>query len=487
MNLRGGSLGLRLLGLTLLTLVLALAGAHAGLSSLFRAQALAQFDETLSQQLDQLTARLEFDAQGRPALGPRGLSDPRWDRPYSGLYWQVDALGAEAARPVDPPSVWRRAVLRSRSLWDVELQLPQDVLAPGEVHRHEVAGPSGQPLRVAERLVQEGNAGGGAWRLIVAADRAPVAAAIDRFDGVLAVSLAGLGVLLGLAALAQVALGLAPLRALGAALQRVQVGQELRLQGRFPAEVQPLVDGFNGLLDRQAESAERARAVAGNLAHALKTPLAILGQAARRGAADELPALVDEQVRVAQRHLQWHLARARAVASRPGLGQRVALEPLVHALLHTLQRLHDDRHLDLSGEVVPVGLAFAGEEQDLQEMVGNLVDNACRHARTRVEVRVFPQADGMLAIEVEDDGPGIPPERRQEVLRRGVRLDEQGPGSGLGLAIVVDLARLYGGDLTLDSPGGADGLCARLRLPAAAPSPAGSGTGAPVSAFHRPG
>ena len=153
MNLRGVSLRLRLLGLTLLTLALALAGAHVGLSSLFRAHVQAQFDDTLSQQLDQLTARLAFDAQGRPVLGPRGLSDPRWERPYSGLYWQVDGLVTDARRPVDLRLTWQRAVIRSRSLWDVELQLPMDVLAPGEIHRHELAGPSGQRLRVTGRPV----------------------------------------------------------------------------------------------------------------------------------------------------------------------------------------------------------------------------------------------------------------------------------------------------------------------------------------------
>ena len=172
-----------------------------------------------------------------------------------------------------------------------------------------------------------------------------------------------------------------------------------------------------------------------------------------------------EQVEVAQRQLQWHLARARAAAAHGLPGQRTPLEPVLTSLLRTMNRLHADRHLDLGADELAPGLAFAGEAEDLQEMLGNLLDNACRSARGSVLVRAG--RDGRwLRITVEDDGPGIPPTRREAVLRRGVRLDESGAGSGLGLAIVVDLARMYGGDLTLgDSDTG--GLGARLSLPAA--------------------
>jgi signal transduction histidine kinase len=197
----------------------------------------------------------------------------------------------------------------------------------------------------------------------------------------------------------------------------------------------------------------------------LKTPLAILGQAAREAGPSEFSALVSEQVQVAERHMQWHLARARAAAAQRMPGQRTRLEPVLRGLLRTMDRLHADRHLDLGADDVPADLAFAGEEQDLQEMVGNLLDNACRSARSAVVTRAA--RDGpWLRVTVDDDGPGIAPEQRAVVLQRGVRLDEARTGSGLGLAIVVDLARLYGGDLTLDSAD-AGGLSARLLLPAA--------------------
>lgn len=457
MRPRFGSLRLRLLGATLATLVLALAGGHWWLTGLFRDHVFRQFDITLSQQLDQLAARLEFDAQGLPVIGPRGMSDPRWEKPYSGLYWQVEGLVGDPGQ--------RHNILRSRSLWDAELRLPDDALADGAVHRHDIAGPRGERLRVVERSLQAPEPAESRWRLIVAGDMHDAAAAIDRFTGVLAASLVGLGVLLALAALAQVAVGLAPLKAMQQALQRVREGREQRLGGRFPAEVQPLIDEFNGVLDRNAEVVARARAQAGNLAHALKTPLAILGQAAGAAGPSEFSALVSEQVQVAERHMQWHLARARAAATQRVPGQRTVLEPVLRNLLRTMDRLHADRHLDLAADDVSADLAFAGEEQDLQEMVGNLLDNACRSARSAVVVRALREGS-WLRITVNDDGSGIAPEQRAAVLERGVRLDEARTGSGLGLAIVVELARLYGGDLTLDSAN-AGGLSARLLLPAA--------------------
>jgi signal transduction histidine kinase len=456
-----GSLRLRLLGATLATLALALAGAHGWLSGLFRDHVLRQFDVALEQQLDQLVARLEFDAQGQPVIDARGMSDPRWEKAYSGLYWQIEPLPRQEGR--------NPGVLRSRSLWDAELRVPDDLPADGAVHRHDGTGPRGEALRVLERSLQAPGAAAPRWRLIVAGDSREVAAAAERFTGVLAASLGALGVLLVLASLAQVALGLAPLGAMQAGLQRVRQGQAQRLQGRFPSEVQPLVDEFNGVLDRNAEVVERARAHAGNLAHALKTPLAILGQAARDAPPSEFSALVGDQVRVAERHMHWHLARARASAVRNVPGQRTPVGPVVASLLRTMDRLHADRHLDLGADEMPPDLAFAGAEQDLQEMVGNLLDNACRSARTAVAVRA--ERDGTrLRLSVDDDGPGIAPERRTEVLQRGVRLDETRVGSGLGLAIVVDLARLYGGDLALGTAR-AGGLSAQLLLPAAHDAP----------------
>lgn len=459
---RAGSLRHRLLAATLVSLAVALWAAHWRLSALFADHVMRQFDVTLVQQLDQLTARLEFDDQGQPVLDARSLSDPRWAKPYSGLYWQIDRAGADD--PHAPAGPGQPAVLRSRSLWDVQLRLPADTLADGQVHQHQVPGPQGHVLRVVERSLQAAPSPA-RWRLVVAADPQEAQAASERLQGVLAASLAALGLLMALAALAQAAVVLAPLQALQRALVQVREGRAQRLQGRFPSEVQPLIDDFNGVLTRQEDMLARARTQAGNLAHALKTPLAVLGNMARQPVSPELARLVSEQVQLAEQHIQWHLSRARAAAAAQLPGQRTPLKPALEGVLRLMHKIHVERRLALSLAELPADCAFAGEAQDLQEMLGNLLDNACRSARHTVRVAGHCEG-GWLHLAIDDDGPGIAPEQRQAVLQRGVRLDETLPGSGLGLAIVVELAALYGGTLVLQTSG-LGGLSAHLSLPAA--------------------
>ena len=266
------SLRVRLLAVTLAGVAVTMVLAGLVLSGLFREHVQQQFQAALQLQLDQITARLEFDAQGQPVIAAEALSDPRWLKPYSGLYWQVDAMAPDGRE--------RAGVLRSRSLWDTSLALQVDALADGAVHVHEMAGPQGAPLLVLERTVRAEGVHAARWRLIVAADLQATQAATARFTGVLALSLAVLLVLLAAAAWAQVAVGLKPLQALQRAVQDVQEARASQLQGSFPAEVQPLVDDFNAVLRRHGEVVERARTQAGNLAHALKTPLTVLDNAA---------------------------------------------------------------------------------------------------------------------------------------------------------------------------------------------------------------
>jgi signal transduction histidine kinase len=293
---------------------------------------------------------------------------------------------------------------------------------------------------------------------------------VADFKGVITASPLVIGTLLVLAALAQVAVGMSPLRALQGALGRVREGQDARLSGAFPAEVQPLIDDFNSVLDRNAEVVTRARTQAGNLAHAIKTPLAVLGQAAAQSlqAHPEQPLaqLVQEQVDTARRQVDWHLARSRAAASHRLPGQRTPVAPVAQGLVRVMQRVYAARALDMDSTELPEALAFAGETQDLQEMLGNLLDNACKWARSAVRVSASG-ALGRLHVCVEDDGPGIGEQARTTVLQRGQRLDESVPGSGLGLAIVDELAQLYGGQLSLDKSA-LGGLRAELSLPATA-------------------
>jgi signal transduction histidine kinase len=274
--------------------------------------------------------------------------------------------------------------------------------------------------------------------------------------------------------------GLAPLGEMRRRLADVRAGAAERVEGRFPTEVQPLVSDLNALLAHQEHAVGRAHAKAGDLAHGLKTPLAILAHEAERAAESgqaDVAAAITEQVDRMRRQIEYHLAHARAAASGATPGARCAVLESAQGLARTMQRVHADRRLAIDVHVDPSHEARC-DRADLDEMLGNLLDNACKWARSRVEVRsetaspdvpaeadaIPPQGGRYIAIVIADDGPGIEPALREAVLQRGVRADEAAPGSGFGLAIVRELAELYGGSVVLDAaPGG--GLSVRLTLP----------------------
>ena len=382
-------------------------------------------------------------------------SDPRLNKPLSGLYWQIDRIAAAGEHPV-------KAVLRSRSLWDETLAVPADAPADGEIHQHRIEGPQGVALRVVERTVTIDTH---SLRLMVAANESLMTKPIAEFKGHLWMALVILGVGLSFAALMQVVVGLAPLRTMQDALGRVRHGDARNMEGTFPSEIMPLVNEFNTVLAQNAEVVERARTQAGNLAHALKTPLSVLANAANAPEIrdDDLARLVASQVDTVRKQVDYHLSRAQAAASVQVPGMRTAVEPVIQGLVRVMQRVHADRQLEFAVLHDQANLAFRGEEQDLQEMLGNLIDNASKWANSRIEIQTRVEQE-RLTISVDDDGQGIALDQRDTVLQRGVRVDQQVSGSGLGLAIVDDLARMYGGQLALaDSPLG--GLRASLILP----------------------
>jgi signal transduction histidine kinase len=275
-----------------------------------------------------------------------------------------------------------------------------------------------------------------------------------------ALALIGIGVLL-------VRRGLSPFDQLRSRLAGMREGKEHRIEGRYPAEVQPLVNDLNQLLDHRERIVRRAQATAGDLAHGLKTPLAVLAQEAERAKAagqPELAATISYQVERMRKEVDYHLAHARAAASGATPGAHCLLSESADALVRTLHRLYADRGITIRPEI-PAEHSVQAEREDLDEMLGNLLDNACKWARGRVVVSSLVEAgDPGLAIIVDDDGPGLDPTKRDLVLQRGVRADETAPGSGLGLAIVRDLAELHRGSITLgESPLG--GLRSTLRLP----------------------
>ncbi|MCP5409841.1 MAG: sensor histidine kinase [Chromatiaceae bacterium] len=451
----GRSLRIRLLAGTLVWIVATIAIAGWVLAGLFRQHAAEQFRVGLESQLEQLTANLTIDQTGKVYLAAP-LSDPRLSRPNSGLYWQIDPL--DSTQTVTPPGA-----LRSRSLWDYVLQVPDDTVADGEIHQHQVAGPGALPLEMIERMVYPAERPQQPLRLIVAADARLLTEPVDRFNGLLIWSLGMLGLGLVVAAVVQVVVGLRPLGDLRRALVEVHEGRVQSIEGAFPLEVQPLVSDFNEVLAHNARILNHARTQAGNLAHAVKTPLAILANAA--ACRDpQLPRLVSEQIALAQDRVDYHLARSRAAAATTVPGANCPVAPLVQSIIHVMERLHADRNLAVTVSDARSAPVFRGERQDLQEMLGNLLDNAWKWAATRIDISFQYDAD-WLTVLVDDDGPGLSPERRESVLARGVRADERMPGSGLGLAIVSDLVQLYGGSIVLDaSPLG--GLRLLLTLPA---------------------
>jgi signal transduction histidine kinase len=280
--------------------------------------------------------------------------------------------------------------------------------------------------------------------------------------GLLAVTIAVFLVILGLL---QIRTGLSPFDQLRARLAGMREGRDHRLEGHYPSELQPLVNDLNTLLDHRERAVRRAQAKAGDLAHGLKTPLSVLSQEAERAREAghaELAATISNQVERMRKQVDYHLAQARAAASGVSPGTHCQVAASVDGLVRTLSRLYAERGIALESSVQS-DHALRAEREDLDEMLGNLLDNACKWAKARVTVTSSEEGSNLLIV-IDDDGPGIDPDKRHIVLRRGVRADEAAPGSGLGLAIVRDLAELHGGSITLDtSPMG--GLRACLRLP----------------------
>ncbi|HJZ22065.1 MAG TPA: sensor histidine kinase, partial [Bradyrhizobium sp.] len=330
-----------------------------------------------------------------------------------------------------------------------------------------VDGPEGQDLRMVERPVDLG--ADGKFLVSVAGDATEIFDETRSFDYDLGGTFAALGIVLLLTTIFQVRFGLAPLKRISEAIADIRSGRAERLEGEFPVEIAPLARETNALIDANREIVERARTHVGNLAHAIKTPLSVIVNEASAHAADQLATKVLEQSEIMRDQVAHHLERARIAARLTVIGTVTEVAPAIEALRRTMEKIHRERGVVIR-VVADSRAKFRGERQDLEEMAGNLVDNACKWASSRVFVEVLVQppevagAGPMLRIVVDDDGRGLTAAEIAQVSRRGQRLDESKPGSGLGLSIVVDLAALYGGSLKLGkAPIG--GLRAELALP----------------------
>jgi signal transduction histidine kinase len=443
-GMKGRSLAFRLVLLSSLWIFAALLAGSFVITGLFRDYVKRNFDQRLETLLDGMVALSEIE-QGQLVLS-RAPGEPRFDVPYSGWYWQIAD---------------RKEVLqRSRSLWDRRMD-PRRFGDGSDVLRYDETGPQNQQLRIVERTISLPGSNT-PFYYQVAGDKAESLADIQEFESVLGWALGALGSGLVAAVLLQVRLGLRPLRRIGESLSEIRSGRTERLSGDFPLEVTPLADELNQLLDHNADVVRRARTHVGNLAHALKTPVAVLANEADAAGDSHLAEVVRRQATVMKRLVDHHLARARAAASVNVLGVRTDLKPVVEALCRTLQRIYAERNISVDSET-DERAAFRGERHDFEDLLGNLVDNACKWAKRQVIVTTTTEG-GRIEITVDDDGPGLPEAQRLAVFQRGTRLDESTPGTGLGLSIVRDVAGLYGGDVTLgESPLG--GLRATLVLP----------------------
>jgi signal transduction histidine kinase len=456
---RGNSLAVRLFvsatGWTVMILLIT----GIVLSSLYRHAVERSFDRRLGVYLRTIVADLAAPEESGDKF-PQSIGEPLFELPLSGWYWQVTRL--------DPD---RHDVRSSRSLWDGGLpHLEDQRVPPGPDGSRTgyVSGPEDQRLRLAERTIDLGEEGH--FLVAVAGDAAEITGETRSFDQALIITFGILAAVLLLTTMFQVRFGLAPLNRITDSLAAIRAGRTERLAGDFPQEIAPLARETNALIEANREIVERARTHVGNLAHALKTPLSVMVNEANARPGDPLAGKVLEQAEIMRDQVARHLERARLAARLTVVGSETEVAPVVIALARTMEKIHRDKGITVDVRADPEA-RFRGERPDLEEMIGNLVDNACKWASSRVAVEVVREhtdaaRDGeAVRIVVDDDGRGLSPSEREQAAMRGKRLDETKPGSGLGLSIVVELAGLYGGELKLGAaPLG--GLRAELVLPA---------------------
>jgi len=425
------------------------------LSTVYRQAVERAFDRRLGVYIRVLVADLAAPEEAVGDKFPSTLGEPLFELPLSGWYWQVTRL--------DPGKTDLRS---SRSLWDGGLPHLEGSTDNEGSREGYVDGPEGQRLRLLERTIDLGDEIG-RYLVAVAADSTEIADEQRSFDRALTVTFSLLAIVLLLTHVFQVQFGLSPLKRISESLAAIRSGRAERLEGKFPDEIAPLARETNALIEANKEIVERARTHVGNLAHALKTPLSVVVNEATARKDDPLSGKVLEQADIMRDQIARHLERARLAARSTVLGSITEIGPVVSGLARTMEKIHHERAIAIETRVAD-GIRFRGERPDLEEMIGNLVDNGCKWAQTRVTVdaALDPANAQQLRIIVDDDGRGLSATERDQVAKRGLRLDETKPGSGLGLSIVTELAALYGGSLLLGAaPGG--GLRAELILPAA--------------------
>lgn len=387
--------------------------------------------------------------------------DPRFQRALSGRYWEIMGQGAagDASLQISSRSLYGSTITLSERETQYLLE------APGVEIRTSAKGPDAETLRVVARSVILPNMDS---PVIMAAgvDQAPAVRAVQRFAITAILVLAALTLGLIGAVLLQVRMGLRPLFDLRDRVADVREGRATQVEGEYPREIDPLADELNSLIAHNKDVVDRARTHVSNLAHALKTPLAVLKNEAANGDTP-LANITRRQTEAMTKQVNHHLSRARAASRAQTIGARTDIASTITDLSRTMEKIYRHKDLDISEHIIG-GLLFRGEKTDLNDMVGNLLDNACKWAKGRILVTVTAVSDNrQVLIKVSDDGPGVEADKYAEAMKRGIRLDEDTPGTGFGLSIVDDLARAYKGSLALSRSSDLGGLCVELTLPAA--------------------
>ncbi|ATQ44910.1 sensor histidine kinase [Caulobacter mirabilis] len=409
------------------------------LTAFFQQAALRRFDQGLIELTEVLNAGINIK-NGEVVVPP--VNDTRSGRAFAGRYWEIAEHGSSGKI---------RAIRKSHSLFDTELKVSDDVIAgiaaqPGTAIYFNTIGPLDQPLRASGMQVQLDDRAQPVI-ILVAEDRSPIDREAERFALMTGAALLALGAGILAAVFLQVRIGLQPLFSLRREVAEVRKGRAERIEGDYPTELEPLARELNALVAHNQDVVERQRTHVGNLAHALKTPLSVMLTEAQQQPS-QLSEVVTRQAEAMRNHVEHHLRRARAAARSQSMGERTLVEPVIDELAVTLERIFQRKGVEIDWRC-PDDLCFRGEKQDLMEVAGNVMENAGKWCKAKVRVTAEIAGPETLLLRVEDDGPGLPAERRGEVLKRGARLDESAPGSGLGLAIVDELARAYGGTVTL--------------------------------------
>ena len=462
--MRFNSLASRFLAISALWSIVALAVTAVLLTSLYKSNTQKSFQELLTAHLYNLMGSVDLDENG-DLLGAPNLGDPHFRQPYSGWYWSVIPQTSKETKVKEPS-------LTSISMGEETLKSPGISAHPfkdGFLRNYPLMGFQGESISVVESQIFLGE-GDKVFRFLVAGNSNALDAEISEFTRSMVIFLALFGLGMTLATFVIIKLGLKPLDRARHALNDIRGGNAERLEGEFPREIAPLITEMNALIDANKTVLERARTQVGNLAHALKTPISVLKNEARSPGFD-LAEKVDEQAERMQEHVQRYLDRARIAAQTGSINARTPVFPVVERMLRVMQRLNPHLEFEHNGDAKS-GIIFRGEQQDLEEVLGNLIENACKFAKNAVVVSTSQAAfnadlgaNHMFDLAIEDDGPGLNEEQRLQAVKRGKRLDETKPGSGLGLSIVKDIVDEYRGEFTLEN-NNSGGLRALIKLPA---------------------